>query len=178
MGDSLAVRRAEEGPLQKASPTTLGIAAAMQAGRARAALEALALRDRDGEVLTAVRHFPAREAQWAEFPEWVNRDLQAAYEAKGIARLYSHQSEAAEAVHAKKNIVIVTPTASGKTLCYNLPVLNSMLENSDTRALYLFPTKALAQDQLAELYDVTQRLENSGEWRVASGEKEGMKREG
>ena len=158
MGDSLAVRRAEEGPLQKASPTTLGITAAMQAGRARAVLEALALRDRDGEVLTAVRHFPAREAQWAEFPAWVNRDLQAAYEVKGIARLYSHQSEAAEAIHAKKNIVIVTPTASGKTLCYNLPVLNSMLENPDTRALYLFPTKALAQDQLAELHDLNSRL--------------------
>ena len=148
MGDSLAVRRAQES----------GQAAAMQAGRARAALEALAARDRDGDVLTAVRHFPAREAQWAEFPEWVNGDLRAAYGAKGIARLYSHQAAAAEAVHAKKNIVIVTPTASGKTLCYNLPVLNAVLENPDTRALYLFPTKALAQDQLAELHDLNARL--------------------
>ncbi len=85
MGDSLAVRRAQEGPaqridpgaegpLQKAGPTT-----PMQAGRARAALEALAARDRDGDVLTAVRHFPARDALWAEFPEWVNGDLRAAY---------------------------------------------------------------------------------------------------
>ena len=56
--------------------------------------------------------------------------------------------------------VVVTPTASGKTLCYNLPVLNSVLENPDTRALYLFPTKALAQDQLAELHDLGQRLDN------------------
>src|SRR5690242_11791179 len=122
MGDSLAVRKAiEGGPFQKtdpatADPATAGITTAMQAGRAREALEALALRDRDGEVLTAVRHFPAREAQWAEFPEWVNRDLRAAYEEKGISRLYSHQADAAGAVQAKKNVVIVTPTASGKTL--------------------------------------------------------------
>src|SRR5260221_1930354 len=172
MGDSLAVKRAEEGPGrrinpgaegplqtlrlgsgQEASPTT-----AMQAGRARAALEALAARDRDGDVLTAVRHFPAREALWADFPEWVNGDLKAAYGTKGIARLYSHQAASAEAVHSEKNIVIVTPTASGKTLCYNLPVLNAVLENPDTRALYLFPTKALAQDQLAELHDLNTRL--------------------
>ncbi|HWZ96541.1 MAG TPA: DEAD/DEAH box helicase [Candidatus Dormibacteraeota bacterium] len=155
MGDSLAVRRAEESPLRKADFTTV-----MQAGRARAALEALAARDRDGQVLTAVRHFPAREAQWSEFPEWVNGDLRAAYAAKGIARLYSHQAEAAETVYAKKNLVIVTPTASGKTLCYNLPVLNSVLESPDTRALYLFPTKALAQDQLAELHDLNTRLDS------------------
>ena len=55
--------------------------------------------------------------------------------------------------------VIVTPTASGKTLCYNLPILNAILGDTDTRALYLFPTKALAQDQLAELYDLNQRLD-------------------
>src|SRR4029077_10613090 len=66
----------------------------------------------------------------------------------------------AETVRAGKNVVIVTPTASGKTLCYNLPILNAILEDSDTRALYLFPTKALAQDQFAELHDLNQRLEN------------------
>jgi len=157
MGDSLAVRRAEE-----RHPVPFdGVGLALQsAGKARSALEALAERDRNGDVLTAMRYFPAREAQWAAFPEWVNADLRAAYESKGIARLYSHQAAAAEAVHAKKNVVIVTPTASGKTLCYNLPVLNSVLENPDTRALYLFPTKALAQDQLAELHDLNTRLEN------------------
>jgi len=123
-------------------------------------LDTLAARDRDGELLTAVRHYPAREAQWAEFPEWVHADLRAAYNAKGIRQLYTHQAAAAEAVHAGKNVVIVTPTASGKTLCYNLPVLNAILANDDTRALYLFPTKALAQDQLAELHDLNGRLEN------------------
>jgi DEAD/DEAH box helicase domain-containing protein len=123
-------------------------------------LDALAARDVHGEILTAVRHFPAREAQWAEFPAWVHGDLAAAYGGKGIHKLYSHQAAAAESAHAGKNIVIVTPTASGKTLCYNLPILNTILENPDSRALYLFPTKALAQDQLAELHDLNQRLEN------------------
>jgi DEAD/DEAH box helicase domain-containing protein len=123
-------------------------------------LDTFAARDRDGEILTAVRHYPAREAQWAEFPEWVHADLRAAYSAKGIRQLYTHQADAAEAVHAGKNVVIVTPTASGKTLCYNLPVLDAILANDDTRALYLFPTKALAQDQLAELHDLNGRLAN------------------
>jgi DEAD/DEAH box helicase domain-containing protein len=123
-------------------------------------LDTFAARDRDGETLTAVRHYPAREARWAEFPEWVHADLHAAYHAKGIRQLYTHQAAAAEAVHAGKNVVIVTPTASGKTLCYNLPVLDAVLANDDTRALYLFPTKALAQDQLAELHDLNGRLEN------------------
>ncbi|HTB93992.1 MAG TPA: DEAD/DEAH box helicase [Candidatus Sulfotelmatobacter sp.] len=123
-------------------------------------LDTFAARDRDGEILTAVRHYPARDAQWAEFPDWVHADLRAAYNAKGIRQLYTHQVAAAEAVHAGKNVVIVTPTASGKTLCYNLPVLDAILANDDTRALYLFPTKALAQDQLAELHDLNGRLEN------------------
>jgi DEAD/DEAH box helicase domain-containing protein len=128
--------------------------------RVNQVLDGFAARDCDGEVLTAVRHYPAREAQWAAFPEWVRANLRAAYNAKGIQQLYTHQAGAAEAVHAGKNVVIVTPTASGKTLCYNLPVLNEILENEDTRALYLFPTKALAQDQLAELHDLNARLEN------------------
>src|SRR5260370_19244349 len=137
MSESLAVRRAE---------TSNAIT------RVHEVLDAFAARDHDSEILTAIRHFPAREAQWADFPSWVNSDLIAAYAAKGIRRLYTHQSAAAEAVRAGKNVVIVTPTASGKTLCYNLPVLNAALENSDSRALYLFPTKALPQDQLAELH--------------------------
>jgi DEAD/DEAH box helicase domain-containing protein len=145
MPESLAVRRTE---------TSTAIT------RVRQVLEAFAAGDHNGEMLTAVRHFPAREAQLADFPAWVNADLTAAYAAKGIRRLYTHQAEAAEAVRAGKNVVIVTPTASGKTLCYNLPVLNATLENPDSRALYLFPTKALAQDQLAELHDLNERLEN------------------
>ncbi|HYL64963.1 MAG TPA: DEAD/DEAH box helicase [Candidatus Methylomirabilis sp.] len=152
MSQSLAVRPAELARHQaiRGSPPR----------PVREVLDILADRDRTGEVLTAVRYFPAREAEWAEFPAWVHQDVVAAYRAKGIQQLYTHQAGAAEAVHAGKNIVVVTPTASGKTLCYNLPILHAILENTDTRALYLFPTKALAQDQLAELHDLNRRLEN------------------
>src|SRR5580693_7286586 len=152
MSQSLAVRTAALSALESTAGSSLA--------RVRDVLDAFAARDVTGEVLTAVRYFPARAAQWAEFPAWVHADLVAAYGAKGIRQLYTHQAIAAEAVHAGKNVVVVTPTASGKTLCYNLPILNSVLENPDTRSLYLFPTKALAQDQLAELYDLNQRLDN------------------
>ncbi|HEV2389001.1 MAG TPA: DEAD/DEAH box helicase [Candidatus Acidoferrales bacterium] len=108
--------------------------------------------------ITAIREMPERQADWREMPGWVRQELAAAYRAKGIERLYSHQAAAVEAARAGRNVVVVTPTASGKTLCYNLPVLNAILENPDTRALYLFPTKALAQDQLAELHDLEERL--------------------
>jgi DEAD/DEAH box helicase domain-containing protein len=124
------------------------------------ALRALVARYRTDEVLTAVRHIPAREAQFRAMPAWVRPELAAAYHAKGIEKLYTHQAAAAELAYAGKNFVVVTPTASGKTLCYNLPVLNAVLENADTRALYLFPTKALAQDQLAELHDLAKRLDD------------------
>jgi DEAD/DEAH box helicase domain-containing protein len=122
------------------------------------ALGALAARSSGDEVLTSIKHLPAREAQFRPMPGWVRPELAAAYRAKGIDRLYSHQAAAAELARAGKDFVVVTPTASGKTLCYNLPVLNAVLENPDTRALYLFPTKALAQDQLTELHDLATRL--------------------
>ena len=131
----------------------------------RAALDDLAARGRgrpedpDGGGLTALQHIPARAAEYAPMPEWVRPELAAAYAAKGVRQPYTHQAEAAETVRGGRNTVVVTPTASGKTLCYNLPILNAILEDADARALYLFPTKALAQDQLAELYDLAQRLE-------------------
>jgi DEAD/DEAH box helicase domain-containing protein len=123
-------------------------------------LGTLVARYRKDEVLTAVRQIPAREAKFRPVPGWVTSALSEAYRAKGIQELYSHQAVTAERVHDGKNVVVVTPTASGKTLCYNLPVLNAVLENADTRALYLFPTKALAQDQLAELHDLSKRLDD------------------
>jgi DEAD/DEAH box helicase domain-containing protein len=128
--------------------------------RVREIVEQLAARDRSGEILTAVRHIPAREAKFAPMPEWIRGDLASVYAAKGVEKLYSHQAAALAAVQAGRNAVVVTPTASGKTLCYNLPVLNAVLENPDTRALYLFPTKALAQDQLSELHDLSARFEH------------------
>src|SRR5213593_4726957 len=115
---------------------------------------------RQEEVLTAVRQIPARVAKFRPIPAWVTSALSEAYRAKGIRELYSHQAATAELLQDAKNVVVVTPTASGKTLCYNLPVLNAVLENPDTRALYLFPTKALAQDQLAELQDLSKRLDD------------------
>ena len=153
MSESLAVRIAQDSS-SAIIPDDLSLSPV------RDVLDVFAQRDRTGETLTAVRHFPAREAQWADFPTWVREDLRAVYQAKGIRHPYTHQAAAAESVHAGKNVVIVTPTASGKTLCYNLPVLNEILEKPDARALYLFPTKALAQDQLAELHDLNTRLED------------------
>src|ERR1700732_3369241 len=123
-------------------------------------LGTLVARYRKDEVLTAVRQIPAREAKFRPVPGWVTSALSEAYAAKGIQELYSHQALTAELVHEGRNVVVVTPTASGKTLCYNLPVVDAVLENPDTRALYLFPTKALAQDQLSELHDLSIRLDN------------------
>ncbi len=123
-------------------------------------LAGLAARYKTDEVLTAIKHLPARAADFRTMPQWVRGELVAAYRAKGIEQLFSHQAAAAELAHTGKDFVVVTPTASGKTLCYNLPVLNSLLEQPDTRALYLFPTKALAQDQLAELHDLATRLDD------------------
>ncbi|HTA52883.1 MAG TPA: DEAD/DEAH box helicase [Candidatus Acidoferrum sp.] len=122
------------------------------------ALSSLAARYRTDEVLTCIKHIPAREAEFRPMPLWARPELVAAYRAKGIDRLYSHQAAAAELARSEKDFVVVTPTASGKTLCYNLPILNAILENTDTRALYLFPTKALAQDQLTELNDLAARV--------------------
>src|SRR5260221_9958985 len=162
MSESLAVRRAgtSGAAISDGNPGAAGSRGSTAITRVHQVLDALAARDVHGEILTAFRHFPAREAQWPDFPVWAYADLKAAYAGKGIRQLYSHQAAAADAVHSGKNIVVVTPTASGKTLCYNLPILNAILESSDSRALYLFPTKALAQDQLAELHDLNQRLEN------------------
>jgi DEAD/DEAH box helicase domain-containing protein len=94
---------------------------------------------------------PASDARFAPLPDDLRPELARALAARGMERLYSHQADAYNAVRRGRHLVVVTPTASGKTLCYNLPVLQRLLEQPDRRALYLFPTKALAQDQLAEL---------------------------
>jgi len=101
--------------------------------------------------IRAIHHQPARPGEYAPFPEGVEDRLRQALIEQGIGQLYSHQAEAFRLIWAGKNLVIVTPTASGKTLCYNLPVLNRLLEDPEARAMYLFPTKALAEDQLHEL---------------------------
>ncbi len=106
--------------------------------------------DRLGGV-TAIHHIPAREAEFVLMPEDLEPRVAQVLESRGISQLYSHQSEAFRLARAGRNLVVVTPTASGKTLCYNLPILDALVRNPDARALYLFPTKALSQDQLTEL---------------------------
>jgi DEAD/DEAH box helicase domain-containing protein len=109
-----------------------------------------------GPIVTAAHRLPAIAASFAPYPEGTDSRLRAALAARGIDQLYTHQAEAFSHVLAGRNVVTITPTASGKTLCYNAPVLNAILADPSTRALYLFPTKALAQDQLAELYALSE----------------------
>jgi DEAD/DEAH box helicase domain-containing protein len=109
-------------------------------------------------VLAALRHFPAREARLAEFPPALHPQLRDVLKGRGYEGLYLHQRAAYDAAAAGRSTVVVTPTASGKTLCYNLPVLDHILRDESARALYLFPTKALAQDQLAEMYSTIEAL--------------------
>jgi len=111
----------------------------------------------DPDIAPSIAHVEtvgAREVVFAPFPEGLDPRLRSSLEAKGYKGLYSHQRAAYDLARAGKNVVVVTPTASGKTLCYNLPVVQSLLEEGEARALYLFPTKALSQDQQAELNEV------------------------
>jgi DEAD/DEAH box helicase domain-containing protein len=117
----------------------------------------------DGDpIVTATRRLPAIAATYAPFPAAADARLLTALAARGIEQLYTHQAEAFEHVLAGRNVVTITPTASGKTLCYNGPVLDAILKDPSTRALYLFPTKALAQDQLAELHALTELATSHG----------------
>ena len=113
------------------------------------------------EIMNQVTYWhtiPPRPAQYADFPERLHPALREALQHKGISRLYTHQAEAFRETTDGKHVVVVTPTASGKTLCYNLPVLNRILEDDSARAIYLFPTKALAQDQVSELHEIVNLL--------------------
>lgn len=119
-----------------------------------------ALRDdpRFMENVTEWRVLPAREAKYAPFPDELDARIVQVLKARGIERLYTHQRQALDCALAGRDFVVVTPTASGKTLCYNLPVLNAILKDDAARALYLFPTKALSSDQVAELYSMVEAL--------------------
>lgn len=108
----------------------------------------------DASFMEQVRYWKTLESspgEYGEIPGNLDPRLVDSLTRRGIDRLFSHQLEAIEHVAAGRNVVVVTPTASGKTLTYNIPVLNGILREPDTRALYLFPTKALTQDQQAEL---------------------------
>jgi DEAD/DEAH box helicase domain-containing protein len=122
-------------------------------------LEYLKSQRRFMDNVTHWQLLPAQEARYADFPQTVDEQLQYALRQKSIQKLYTHQAEAYQYIKNGKNVVIVTPTASGKTLAYNLPVLNEILNDREARALYLFPTKALSQDQYSELHDLVTILD-------------------
>jgi DEAD/DEAH box helicase domain-containing protein len=106
----------------------------------------------------AIHHQPASEGEFRDIPDSVDPRLCAVLAARGIHRLYSHQADTFDLIRAGRHVVIVTPTASGKTLCYNLPVLNLLLNDPGARAMYLFPTKALAEDQLHEFQTTVDQM--------------------
>jgi len=101
----------------------------------------------------AIRRQEARLGVYADFPETLASELKQSLASRGIQQLYSHQAQSFAHATAGRNVAVVTPTASGKTLCYNLPVLHRLLHEPDARAIYLFPTKALAEDQLQAFHE-------------------------
>ena len=112
------------------------------------------LRDR----IKHVEMIASRPPQFHAWPKTLSKDLIELLEKSGYEALWSHQAHAVEALHRGNHVAVTTPTASGKTLCFNLPVMQSILENSKARALYLYPMKALAQDQLKTLQEWIGRL--------------------
>jgi DEAD/DEAH box helicase domain-containing protein len=114
-------------------------------------LERLKREERWSSCITDWHTIPAMEADLRPLPENLDPRLVAALKHRGVEQLYSHQADAYESARSGNNTVVVTPTASGKTLCYNLPVLDRLLAEPDARAMFLFPTKALAQDQYVGL---------------------------
>jgi len=122
-------------------------------------LDALKKDPRFFQNVTEWKIIPPQKGRYREFPGDLNPKLRQILEKRGIRQLYLHQFEAYSRVRQGKNVVVVTPTASGKTLCYNLPVIQTLLEQPNTRALYLFPTKALSQDQVVELKQIVDVLD-------------------
>ncbi len=111
----------------------------------------------DGRI-TAARVLPAKAGSYAPFNDPLDPRLVDVLRARGLDRLYTHQAAAIDHALSRRHVVVTTPTASGKTLCYNAPVLSTILRDPSARALYMFPTKALAQDQLAELHGLAEAL--------------------
>jgi len=138
-----------------------GSGVALTAPERRAAIPSLVAELEAGAALrggTALRHFPAEPGDYRALPEHIDARLRDAYRRRGVEALYSHQREVLDRVEAGEHVAAVTPTASGKTLCYNAPVLDRILREPDARALYLFPTKALSQDQKKEILDLKDLL--------------------
>lgn len=111
------------------------------------------LQRRYADRITGRFTLPGREARHAPIPDDLPPALKTALRARGIERLYSHQADAWDAAQRGEHVAVATPTASGKSLCYTLPVVAAAMSGR-AKALYLFPTKALAQDQVAELLEL------------------------
>jgi DEAD/DEAH box helicase domain-containing protein len=107
----------------------------------------------DGQI-AHIERLPARGAVYGKLDRPLAPELATCLEDHGLARLYAHQAAAINLSLSGKNVIIATSSASGKTLCYNIAVMQTILENLGTRAIYLFPTKALAQDQLGKLHEL------------------------
>jgi DEAD/DEAH box helicase domain-containing protein len=116
----------------------------------------LKLEDTGKENIVHWQTIEEKEAKTSEMPKDIPSSLKEALYKRGIGTMYTHQRTAYEKANQGQSFVAVTPTASGKTLCYNLPVLHGIIKNQNTRALYLFPTKALAQDQKSEINELIQ----------------------
>ena len=107
--------------------------------------------ERFGEDID-LRAVPARPASDADMPDWLHPDVVRALGQRGITRLWSHQAQALDLVHRGTNTVVATGTASGKSLCYQIPMVQAVLAEPGARALYLAPTKALAHDQIGRAH--------------------------
>ncbi|SOC19813.1 DEAD/DEAH box helicase domain-containing protein [Ureibacillus xyleni] len=115
----------------------------------------------DEELKQNILHWQTlegQEAKFSSFPDKLHPSIKKALETRGISQLYTHQREAFDYASSNLSFTAVTPTASGKSLCYHLPVLQKILEDPSSRAIYLFPTKALAQDQKADLNDLIELM--------------------
>ncbi len=150
-------RKGENSPMESESQTSL-LSFAPQRDLEAVVAHYRALMLKEDSPIRAIRHQPARAAEYADIPESVHPALRDGLVRRNMSKLYSHQAESFELVKAGKNVVIVTPTASGKTLCYNLPVLDLLLRDPDARAIYLYPTKALAEDQLHEFQTAVEEM--------------------
>ena len=121
-------------------------------------LSALQSREDLKDRVKHIESFAAKPARFQDWPKGLSPQLIQVLKKSGVEALWSHQAQAIEILHQGKNLAVTTPTASGKTLCFNLPVIQSVLKAPSARALYLYPIKALAQDQLKTLQEWSGRL--------------------
>lgn len=131
---------------------------ATKADMARKALTEILLLEREAGGQARVIHIPPFNGHFRDFPQELAPEVTELFRARGIQRLYSHQAEAISHILGGRHVVVATPTASGKTLIYNAVTLNALAADPAAKSLYLFPTKALSQDQLAELFDLNRRM--------------------